>query len=828
MSDSPCRLFARPPCTACDPAVPATPLSLVNPPGQPALRYRIGDFVVFRQAMLDALTARPVSSGNPADPSRPAVLTSRAADDYAIALLDLWAYVGDVLTFYQQAIANEAFLRTAVLRESLARLAALIGYEPFRGVAASVWLAFFADKGAVVELPAGFQTQSVPPPRALPATFETASSLSVRDTLNQLTLLGPPSAATFGASGELIGDPGQPPVVEGAKLFFYPAAPVVLPLVVSEQVVTKVSPSSLGKKIQWRSSPGVAASSTVVSRVGRKFKHFGATAPAEYLWPTSATQFTITQSHFEVASSNTILLDAVYDGLPVGGRILVLCDSAYIRVATIAAVTQMPASVGPVSGTCTQVTVSGDAFPAFVDLRLLTMYELLGDDLPFRHETNSDVLPAGTDTIYVADATGVTKGTQILLVENANADMVTVRQDPVPVAGQPGAVLLTRALSATYTTATTRAYANVLRATHGETQTTQILGDGDASKAWQEFPLSVAPVTAVPDSAAERGARSTLRVFVDNIEWTEVPSFYGCAGDAAVFVTRVDETGTLYVRFGDGTTGRRLPTGSRNVQATLRKGLGAAGNVEAGTVSTLLQTLPGIKAVTNPLAGAGGEEAEPPATLRENAPSTVITLDRAVSLRDYEALALSYPIVAKATAAWADFGSRRGVALTVAAAAGQSLPQIQPDLRLYLDRRRDPNVPLSIQGATPVYLAFEALVHVLANHKQSVVKAACEAALGPALPGGYLSFDRLRFGQSIFQSALLAVVQQADGVDWVELRRFSIWPSAAGHGVGAVPDRLDAVLIGSGEIAAAVLDDSTHTPGVRLQYQGGVNDLEVT
>ena len=56
--------------------------------------------------------------------SRPA-----SDDDLAIALLDAWATVADVLTFYQERIANEGFLRTATERRSVLELARAIGYE---------------------------------------------------------------------------------------------------------------------------------------------------------------------------------------------------------------------------------------------------------------------------------------------------------------------------------------------------------------------------------------------------------------------------------------------------------------------------------------------------------------------------------------------------------------------------------------------------------------------------------------------------------------------------------------------------------------------------
>jgi hypothetical protein len=77
-------------------------------------------------------------------PSSPGLAT-RADDDFSIALLDAVATVGDVLTFYQERIANESFLRTATERVSVLELARLIGYELKPGVAASTLLAFTVD-----------------------------------------------------------------------------------------------------------------------------------------------------------------------------------------------------------------------------------------------------------------------------------------------------------------------------------------------------------------------------------------------------------------------------------------------------------------------------------------------------------------------------------------------------------------------------------------------------------------------------------------------------------------------------------------------------------
>jgi hypothetical protein len=74
-------------------------------------------------------------------------LRSRASNDPAIAMLDAWATIADVLTFYQERIANEGYLRTAIERRSILELARLVGYFLRPGVASSVYLAYTLENG---------------------------------------------------------------------------------------------------------------------------------------------------------------------------------------------------------------------------------------------------------------------------------------------------------------------------------------------------------------------------------------------------------------------------------------------------------------------------------------------------------------------------------------------------------------------------------------------------------------------------------------------------------------------------------------------------------
>src|SRR5947208_13750283 len=76
-----------------------------------------------------------------------AALKTRNPADPAIALLDAWATVADVLTFYQERIANEGYLRTATERRSILELARLVGYNLRPGVSASVYVAYTLEIG---------------------------------------------------------------------------------------------------------------------------------------------------------------------------------------------------------------------------------------------------------------------------------------------------------------------------------------------------------------------------------------------------------------------------------------------------------------------------------------------------------------------------------------------------------------------------------------------------------------------------------------------------------------------------------------------------------
>ena len=173
-------------CDCCTGIQAVTPLPIANRPGLPAISYRVGTHAAFLETMLSRITQETVGDDPGAeDADRPLrTLSTRGTDDPAIAFLDAWAAVADVLSFYQDRIANEGYLRTATERRSVAELARLVGYRLRPGVAAGTYLAYTLEATAQVTLTAGSKVQSVPGPGELPQTFETSDELAARGEWN--------------------------------------------------------------------------------------------------------------------------------------------------------------------------------------------------------------------------------------------------------------------------------------------------------------------------------------------------------------------------------------------------------------------------------------------------------------------------------------------------------------------------------------------------------------------------------------------------------------------------------------------------------------------
>src|SRR6202162_2238528 len=174
-------------CGCCSGVSVQTPQGENNLPGLPAIAYRTGTWATFKESM----QARLSSAEYPAL----AGLKTRDNDDFSMALLDASSVILDILTFYQERLANESYLRTATQLQSLTELSRLIGYQPAPGVGSAVYLSFSLSSAPgsptdpttqAITIAKGTQVQSVPAQGQTPQTFETAADILAKADWNAL------------------------------------------------------------------------------------------------------------------------------------------------------------------------------------------------------------------------------------------------------------------------------------------------------------------------------------------------------------------------------------------------------------------------------------------------------------------------------------------------------------------------------------------------------------------------------------------------------------------------------------------------------------------
>ena len=353
-------------------------------------------------------------------------------------------------------------------------------------------------------------------------------------------------------------------------------------------------------------------------------------------------------------------------------------------------------------------------------------------------------------------------------------------------------ITLSPALVASYSRDSMRLNANVAPGTHGES-VFEILGTGDGTRPFQVFAMQQKPQTHV-SAPVPSGALPTLEVRVNDVLWHENADFLDSGPEEQVYVTRIDEEGRTYLRFGDGTTGARPPSGAE-IRARYRKGLGLAGRVQAGQLNILMSRPLGLAGASNPLASTGGADPDGPAAIRESAPLTVRALARAVSLRDYEDLTLGFAGIAKAQAVLRALGAERRVCVTVAGEEGETVApggDLHGKLLDALAGAGDPYARHAVQSYRPAVFRLALTVAVDPDYLTDNVLDAIQTSLRSAF-----GFEARRFAQPVWLSEVVAAVHAVAGVVAVDVDKLyrdllpDGSPGVAGlnRGVAAEPSR---------------------------------------
>lgn len=920
------------PC-GCEPRTDA-PDPVENRPGLDQIAYRVGIHPTFLRRILRTLSVREAGAGQ-TEPNLKR-LTTRALDDPAIALADAFAAMADVLTFYQERIANEGYLRTATERRSLLELARTIGYELGPGVAASAYLQFgVEDRAAPVPQPdatqappltatvdAGTQVKSLPGPGELPQTFETSAALVARGDWNELRprLTRPKDLNTADQQiflrgvttgleiGDLMllysgsGDPvvkrvfqietdtahdrtridfaDQPaPVPPPPKVTYSPGTLTLDRLDFTESVIEDRVIRGRWRddrlraflSIQgWRprkivtyarkaaaappppalpsAAPGVYAFRQRAASFGHNAQPYeslppqlrrpsaeteavagtGSNPPTEKKvfqpapyptnWDTTPPDvFHNSKGQVLASAADTVRLDTTYPKIQSGSWVLLVPGSAWpgSKALRVHKAGERSAADYAMSAKVTELglqTVGGANPTGVTDLKVRDTTVLAQSErLELAPIPLSETIPKGTTTLELD---------RIVLDWPAGQPLAfTGERDDVPGVVDTDVVLLTDAtheggattleFSATgigFVRKTLTISANVVAATHGEIVRDEPLGSSNGS-ANQRFTLRNKPLTYVSAPSAA-GARSTLEVRVDGIRWDEVPSLYGREPDERCYVIRRDDDGTAHVVFGDGVQGARPPSGVENVRATYRHGIGAPGMV-AERKLTLLQTRPlGIRDVVNPTDASGAEDPEQRDMARQNAPLTVMTLDRVVSLTDYEDFARAFAGIGKATATELWRGDDHLVHVTVAGPDGAEVLESSDTYRnlvAAIAAANDPGQSFRVASFARIYFDVVANVLVDERYDANAVIAAVKAALAERF-----SFARRSFGEGVSEAEVIETVLAVDGTIDTSVTGLA---AIAGGTPPAVPAKEDPLLA---SLARWVADESDEIEPAQL------------
>jgi hypothetical protein len=772
-------------CGCCAGVAGRTPVEVQNRPGLSAVAYRVGVHSDFLASMIAALTS----------PDRPGLarLGTRDEDDFSIALLDAWAVAADVLAFYNERLVQESYLRTARERISLQELGKLIGYRLDPGVAAQTYLAFALepppavpaattqDPGSAppvtpssVTLEAGLRVQSIPGPGEQPQTFETVEPVEARPEWNAI-----PASATLPHTF-VLGDTTA--FFEGVTLNLKPGDPILLAGtdIPDERwdvrTLTAVTVDSAGGRTRVDWVPGLGSVSPHVDPapvptpyvLRKRCDVFGHSAPdwlslsadfrSNYVTGGSDRTKFPDWPNFVIsnASGTCVDLDGSHPDV-VAGSWVVLSKPTYRELWQVQEVTELNRAEFAISGKVTRLVLTGGENYAFFsgEVRDVTVFAV-SEELVLSEEPDpSDV--AGGSVDVDADVSALAPGRRLVVRGTTtggddHAEDVVVKS--VAPDGGKWRITFVADLAERYRRGTAIVHANVALATHGET-VHELLGSGRASSAFQRFDLSHDPLTYVQSSADPTGKVDTLDVRVNDVSWSEAQTLFGAGARDRSYVVRTDEAGATYVEFGDGTNGSRLPTGVNNVRATYRKGLGAAGNVGAGTLAQLIDRPLGVKGASNPSAAAGGVDPEGEDDARASIPLGVRTLGRAVSLLDYEDFARAFSGVAKANAAVLPLRAGQTIVVTVSFEGGSRLDDLETALRTF----GDPHVEvLVLDGATETFrIALK--VAVDPAYEAASVLAGVESALRAAY-----SFDARSFVDPVFLSGVEAVAHGVAGV----------------------------------------------------------------
>lgn len=306
-------------------------------------------------------------------------------------------------------------------------------------------------------------------------------------------------------------------------------------------------------------------------------------------------------------------------------------------------------------------------------------------------------------------------------------------------------------------------YGNVVLASHGEAKPAKILGSGDASKSNQAFILAVNEISFIPDATKGAGVAAAIEINIAGRVWQQVSSLKDSSPVEHHYAIRMTEEGFVKIIFGDGQYGRRLPSGKNNIKVNYRVGSGLAGNVPIAGLQKPVNPHTLIEAIQQPVPAAGGGDMEDVDSLRSNAPSSLLALERAVSLSDFAHLTSAQSSIwqAKAYSQMLHSGKTENVNVVIVPADGIQSSEVNDAIRSFLQKHALPNVHVSISPCEKERFALSIIIKVKTDEfiAQEVEKAVTAALLEK------FTLKNSILGEHLYRSEVYQIVENTLGVE---------------------------------------------------------------
>ncbi|HLJ35923.1 MAG TPA: putative baseplate assembly protein, partial [Ktedonobacteraceae bacterium] len=255
--------------------------------------------------------------------------------------------------------------------------------------------------------------------------------------------------------------------------------------------------------------------------------------------------------------------------------------------------------------------------------------------------------------------------------------------------------------------------------------------------------------------------------------WHAQPDLLESEPDDFDFVVEMDDNVIAHLRFGNNQTGR-APEPNEAFSALYRVGNGPEGNVGPETITHIVfrnDNRPEniIIAPRNPFAAVGGTVPEPLTEAKLFAPQAFGSeLERAITADDYATLAQNYPGVQRAAASLRWNGSGYDVLVVIDPLGTETLSMTMRDgIALYLEQFRRIGHDVAVEQAryVPVELAMCVVVqpHYLRGHVEAELLQRFSNRLLSDGTKGFFHPDNLSFGDGIAVSTLVALAGSVEG-----------------------------------------------------------------